>query len=452
MAPVFGDMWGLHLFKGQGRPSNAMQLRHLSLTNFRNYARLELDLPPQGLILIGDNAQGKSNFLEAIYYLATTRSLRAGSDRELINWRTLAEDDLPTARLVAQVARARGLVTVEIAMMARGGPLPPGPPPLQGRGETGANGDVEPRSSLTKRIRLNEIVKRAADLIGQVIVVMFSPNDIDLVAGAPAGRRRYLDIASSQTDVRYMRALQIYNKVLTQRNHLLRLIRERRASSDQLGYWDDQLVEQGSYLIARRRQMLAALSLLAQPRHAQLSNGHESLTLRYLPSALGLGEGTAPETETERQVAEDGAAYDASERAAIAEAFRARLEQERRREIQQGVSLIGPHRDDWQLLANAIDLNVYGSRGQQRTAALSVRLAETEWMRQQTGEPPILLLDDVMSELDAHRRQQVLQSVLGAHQVIIAATELGDYAAEGPLPLPAYRVDNGRITPWEDDG
>ncbi len=401
-----------------------MHLKHLSLTNFRNYVRLELDLPSHIVLLQGGNAQGKTNLLEAIYYLATTRSPRAGADREVVNW--LAGDEpQPFARLVARVQRGDALHQVEITLI--------------GTSRVDSNGP-----SYRKRIRLNGVNKRALDLIGQIPVVLFRPQDIDVVAGPPSLRRRYLDATLCQLDARYCRALQTYNRVLTQRNHLLRSLRERGGDLDQLYFWDQRLVEDGSYLILRRQEVMADLGELAWAIHLELTGERERLRLRYessvqLPEAgyqMPLGLEPSPESGNWHQV---------SDVQSISQAFYAQLRQGRRREISQGMSLIGPHRDDLRFLVGNVDMTVYGSRGQQRTLALTLKLAEVELIRRETGEMPILLLDDVMSELDGSRRDYLMRMIDGAGQVVLTTTDPGVYSADFLAKVTCLRVQEGRI-------
>jgi DNA replication and repair protein RecF len=375
-------------------------IEHLSLTNFRNYSRLELDLPQRVVVLQGDNAQGKTNLLEAIYLLATTKSHRTATERELINW-SMPREGLAVARLLAQVRKARGGIKVEIALR-----------PYRGEGVPDPFG-VE---RVQKRIRINGIPRRAIDLVGQVNVVIFSSQDIDLIGGVPSLRRRYLDLTNSQIDPRYLRALQRYNKVLLQRNHLLRLIQERHDGPEQLDFWDRELLGVGSYLIEQRQLLVAELNHLIQPIHHQLTAGRERLGIAYLPS---VGK----------------------------EDFMERLMEVRKREIAQGMTLVGPHRDDLGFSIDGVDMNVYSSRGQQRTIALSLRLAEAQFMAAKTGDHPILLLDDVLSELDAARRHHLLESIASYQQVIITTTDLDRFTPDFLAQAALFQVSQGEMKP-----
>jgi DNA replication and repair protein RecF len=381
-----------------------MRLTHLSLHNIRNYVRLELDLPSGVSVLLGDNAQGKTNLLEAIYYLATSRSPHAGSDRELVNWLAVEREPLPYGRLVGQVVRGQSKVTIEITLTQQ------------------ANHDERYR----KQIRLNGVAKRAMDLLGQLNAVLFLPEDIALVSGSPSLRRRYLDAMLCQIDPPYCHSLSSYNRVVTQRNALLRDLRERGGDPDQLLFWDDRLVQHGAHLVARRREALVALDALAHAVHGKLTDGVEHLRLDYQPSV-------------EISVQED--------QQAIGAAFRAQLTALRRREIPAGVTLVGPHRDEVRFLINEVDAGIFGSRGQQRTAALALKLAEVGLMQHETGEYPVLLLDDVFSELDAHRRRFLLQWLdNGPQQAIITTTDLHTLPEAFLDRCQLWRVQMGQVS------
>jgi DNA replication and repair protein RecF len=382
-----------------------MRLTHLSLHNFRNYVRLDLDLPGGITVLLGDNAQGKTNLLESIYYLATTRSPHASADRELINWLAAEQEPLPYARLVGRMARGASEVSIEITLT-----------------QQASNG-----SRYSKQIRINGVARRALDLLGQLNVVLFLPEDIALVSGAPSLRRRYLDAMLCQIDPPYCRALSRYNQVVTQRNALLRDLRERGGSPAQLAFWDERLVEHGAQVVARRQTVLVALDELAHAVHASLTNAAERLHLNYVPGVEACGQQEADQISVEYQT---------------------QLEGLRRREIAAGMTLVGPHRDEVRFLINDVDTGVYGSRGQQRTAALALKLAEVDLMHHETGEYPVLLLDDVLSELDAHRRGFLLHYLDDKpQQAIITTTDLQTLPAAFVERCQMWRVQMGRLTP-----
>jgi DNA replication and repair protein RecF len=385
-----------------------MRLTHLSLHNFRNYVRLDLDLGPGVTLLVGDNAQGKTNLLEAIFYLATSRSPHTSADREVVNWLAIEQEPLPYSRLVGRLARSSGELSIEITLVQQ-----------ENNGER-----------YRKQIQINGVAKRAMDLLGQLNVVLFLPQDIDLVSGSPSGRRRYLDVTLCQVDPAYCRTLSRYNQILSQRNALLRDLRERgRSGPGQMAFWDEQLAEHGARLVAGRRDALEALGVLAQEVHRELTAAEERLQISYQPNLDAAGCATTPQIEA---------------------AFRDQLLALRQREMGAGMTLVGPHRDDVRFFIDeaqqAHDAGVYGSRGQQRTIALSLKLAEVEFMRRRTGEQPVLLLDDVLSELDTHRRaflMHVLES--GPQQSILTTTDLRILPHAFLQRCHVWRVEMGRL-------
>lgn len=381
-----------------------MRLSHLSLYNFRNYVRLELDLPSGITILLGDNAQGKTNLLEAIYYLATSRSPHASTDREMINWLSAEQEPLPYTRLVGRVERAGASLTLEITVS-----------------QQSSNG-----ARLQKQVRLNGVGKRAMEILGQLNVVLFLPQDVDVVFGPPSLRRRYLDVTLCQIDPHYCRTLASYNQIVTQRNALLRDMGERGGDPEQLIFWDERLVSLGAYLVAKRQEAVDALDELARAVHHQLTDAGERLQLQYVPSLnLDNQERLPPEIQT---------------------TFQRQLAGLRQRELAAGVTLVGPHRDEMRFSINGMDAGVFGSRGQQRTAALALKLAEVELMRRETGEPPVLLLDDVLSELDAHRRQFLLRELTsGQQQALLTVTDLQTLPPAFVHNCQLWQVEMGRL-------
>lgn len=399
-----------------------MQITHLSLTNFRNYARLEIDFPAGPVVLVGANAQGKTNLLEAIYYLATSRSPYTYSDRQLINW--LAEDDvLPFARVVGDVTNADGSTTkIEITLQK----IP-----------NGSGGE-----RLQKSIRVDGLDRRAMDLLGRVNVVFFVPQDLALVEGSPSGRRRYLNVTLCQTDSIYCRALSDYDKLITQRNALLRRIRDGYAAPGELTYWDEQVAANGAILIEGRQRLLRDLESKAQNIHYDLTNGLEYLELRYLP-------GFTPTAEGDGQLSFNTKGLDIHRQLnaeEIAPQFCRALHSNRRREIDRGMTLIGPHRDDIRFEVNEHDLGHYGSRGQARTAVMALKLAELAWMYDAVGEWPVLLLDEVVAELDAQRRAYLLAAVEETQQAVLATTEAELFTEEFLERSTRWHVSAGQIT------
>ncbi|MCB0201954.1 MAG: DNA replication and repair protein RecF, partial [Anaerolineae bacterium] len=318
-----------------------MFLAHLSLTNFRNYSRLEIDLAPGITLLQGGNAQGKTSFLEAMAFLSTSRSLLASAERELVNW--LAWDEpLPFARLVGDLDFDGRKQRVEITIMqvgekASGSPL------------------------LRKEVRINGVNKRAIDLVGQMPTVLFLPQDIELISGSPSVRRRYLDIALCQMYGDYCRSLSAYNKILQQRNALLKSLRERGGSREQLAFWDEQMIRSGSLLMAHRAAFLADLEAEANLRQQALTDGRERLHIQYLASVDGLSSDQENSNDTAFSddngwFAEAASVFMTHDQQEIAAVFQEELARGRSREVAAGMSLVGPHRDDVGFVAQGRNL------------------------------------------------------------------------------------------------
>jgi DNA replication and repair protein RecF len=389
-----------------------LHITRLSLTNFRNYRHLAVDLPASAVVIQGDNAQGKTNLLESLYLLATTKSHRAASDRELLHHDARSED-IPVARVCAGAQRARGDVKLEIVL----------------RGDTATSPGVadenDPAISpvpVRKQVRVNGVARRSADLVGQINVVMFTAEDIELATGRAALCRRYLDMVNCQLDRGYLRSLQRYQKVLVQRNHLLRLLQEGEAQPDQLDFWDDELVKSGSYLILQRGRLVEALSGHAGEIHRHISGGVEDLRLAYAPNVTA--DGSLPEIES---------------------AFSEALQKRRKRETLVGMTLSGPHRDSLSFSVDGTDVTRFGSRGQQQTVVLSLKLAEAKHMVAEVRDYPIILLDDVFSELDLQRRKHLLALVTLYQQVLITATDLGCFDPSFLARTTRFRVSQGAI-------
>ncbi len=362
-----------------------MHLRQLALTNFRNYARQDLDFEPGPVLLLGQNAQGKTNLLEALFLLATGRSERAETDADYISW-TARDEVQPYTRVVGAAHRATGDLTVEVAVLGR----------------AGAKGLVA-----SKRFKLNGVPKRGSDVIGAITAVLFTTDDMELVKGAPSGRRRYLDIMLSQVDRAYLRALQRYTKVITQRNALLKRIQDGAAQSSELAYWDDELSRDGAVILTTRAAAVTQLAIAASAMHARLSGEREQFALAYQPRFI--------DAWTPARIIDAGTD-------AVAAALLDKLHATHARDIAAGVTLSGPHRDDLSMTLGGESAASFASRGQQRTAALSLRLAEANLLHARGGEHPILLLDDVLSELDESRRASVLAAI-AADQIWITSPD-----------------------------
>ena len=396
----------------------------MSLVNFRNYESLDLDLEPGLILMHGDNGQGKSNLLEALYLLAIAKSPRTSSDKELVRLDSVADGSYSSVSATIQLEDGPIRVQLDFKTVL---PSPDGPEQPQ----TEAQGAHAEGMSVQKYVRVNGAPRRAADLVGQVMAVMFSADDLQLVYGSPTVRRRYLDILISQLDRRYLRSLQRYQRVMAQRNHLLRMIREGRSREDELDYWNEELVSEGRYVMSERVHAVSELSKQAGPIHGELTGQSETLELVYRPSV-------------------PSGADDSLE--AVAEKLRGALDEQRTREIAQGVTLSGPHRDDLQLLIDGVDVGVYASRGQSRTATLAMRLAEAQYLADRRGQRPVLLLDDVLSELDSTRRAHVLDRVSDYEQCFITTTGADSIEKRFLSRMRRLSVRGGRVEAVEAHG
>jgi DNA replication and repair protein RecF len=380
-----------------------MRVTRLELFDYRNYSHLHLEPSPGLNLIVGPNAQGKTNLLESLYALATTKSARASRDTDLVRFGAQA------CRIVADVERdMSGEVTVEMAIAAAG--------------TTGTE---------RKLVKVNHGKQaRVTDLIGNLNAVLFSSTDLDIVRGEPEERRRFLNYEIAQVSPRYVLALGSYRRALEQRNRLLKDVRWGNAGTDSLDAWTVQIIEHGSKLIERRRAYLEKLSVHAAEMHRSLTDGIETLTLDYVPSFS-----LPPDAVTAEQVAE---------------AFRDALAAVRRDEIQRGSTLLGPQRDDLLFRvgadeASAVDARTFGSQGQQRTVALSLRLAERRLIEEMVGEPPVVLLDDVLSDLDERRRGQIFALALSGGQTFLTTTDLTAIPEKAVADAHVWRVTAGTV-------
>jgi DNA replication and repair protein RecF len=391
-----------------------MHVTTLALRDFRNYQRLDLQLSSGTTLLYGPNAAGKTSVLEALFFLATTRSPRISADRELVRWEAVGEAGVtPFARIVAEVQKLAGKTRLEVIVQRR------------------ADDEGQLTNTSQKLVRVDKRPVRALDLVGQLRVVLFTPADLTLVDGPPSERRRYLDITLSQLDPHYVRTLAQYQKLVQQRNSLLRSWRERRrppkAVDDELAYWDREMAATGGYVLAERLRAVQELNGIVGDLFRAITGTEQPLHVAYLPS-FDLGGATAPGPLAERL----GQALIAA----------------RREELARGQTSLGPHRDDLSFTVGGIDLGRYGSRGQQRSVTLALKLGEAELMRQRSGETPVLLLDDLLSELDARRRDHLLRAISRpGQQTLLSATDLSDFTPEFLQNATKLRVEEGKIYP-----
>ena len=407
-----------------------MLLTHLSLTNYRNFARLDLEVPCGPILLVGANAQGKTSLLEAIYYLATLTSFHASSDRELISFHA-DQEPLAVARIVADFRH----VLPETALA---GTRPAGSHRLEIRlirDET--NGSLR----LRKEVLLDGVPRKIGEAFGIFTAVLFLPQMLNVVEGSPEDRRRYLNLSLGQVWPHYAGYLAEYNRVLTQRNALLKALGEQGGDPAQLDYWDEQLATLGAQIIYARIQAVQELERLARPFHNQLTRSQELLRLDYQPSYDPVPPPTL-QIELPMNLSIDRSGIPVEK---IRTGFISQLRQRRAEEIQRGVTRIGPHRDELRFVSNGIDLGIYGSRGQGRTAVLSMKLAEVAWMKEKTGQWPVLLLDEVLAELDPGRRADLLSRLMDSEQTMLTTTDLDLFTAEYVRQARVWQIQAGQV-------
>jgi DNA replication and repair protein RecF len=367
-----------------------MRVAALELYDFRSWPTLSLT-PGDGLnVLVGPNAQGKTNILEALYALATTKSHRTSRDADLVRF------GAPAARVAATIAKeSAGETLLELALGAPG------------------------QGSAAKLVKVNHGKQpRVTDLLGHLNAVLFASTDLDIIRGEPAERRQFLNYEIAQVSPRYVLALAAYRRALEQRNRLLKDIRHGGSRPDSLEAWSGPLIEHGARLIERREQWVGALSVHAATIHRTLTDGAETLKIDYQRSVPTEGR-----TDFEE----------------IHAAFTDALAKVRREELSRGQTALGPQRDDLIFRIgpdeeSLVDARTFGSQGQQRTVALALRLAERQLIEEQTGEAPIVLLDDVLSDLDETRRNQIFALALSGGQAFLTTTDVS------ALPLDAVRA------------
>jgi len=397
-----------------------MHLNHLSLTNFRNFARLDIDVPRRSVLLVGRNAQGKTSLLEAIYFLATFSSFQTHTDRQLVNFH-VAKDSLAVARLVADYQRGKRVHRIEVRIIVE------------------AVGALGLRAR--KEILLDGVKRAANEVIGHFNAVLFIPQMSQVIEGAPEDRRRYLNLALAQAIPGYAKTLGDYHAAITQRNALLKQLSERGGDAAQLDFWDKSLVESGAQIILWRSQSIQELERLAARAHHKLTRGKEILRIAYDPAFDPL-----PRPEGQFALKLDAPADRSTlELEPVKKGFADALRKLRPEEISRGVTTIGPHRDEVRFLANGINLGDYGSRGQVRTTLLALKLAEVSWMKERTGEWPVILLDEVMAELDTERRADLLSALEETEQSLLTTTDLNLFSPEFAQAAALWQVQDGKV-------
>lgn len=358
-----------------------MIIKSLELADFRNYEAINISFDKGTNILYGDNAQGKTNILEAIYVSATTKSHKGSKDKEIINFNK-------------EEAHIRTYLEKE---------------------DVEYRVDMHLRKNKSKGIAIDgQKIKKAADLLGLLNVVFFSPEDLAIIKNGPSERRRFADMELCQLDNFYIYNLNHYNKIINQRNKLLKDISFNSGLKDTLNIWDSQLVSFGSKIIERRKLFTEQLCEIIGDIHKKLSGGKEELIVKYEPDVS-------------------------------IEEFESKMRENQEKDIRYKMTQSGPHRDDFSFIVNGIDIRKFGSQGQQRTAALSLKLSEIELVKKMTKDTPVLLLDDVLSELDSNRQNYLLNSI-GNIQTIITCTGLDEFINNRFEINKIFKVSNGVIS------
>lgn len=368
-----------------------MNIERLQLTNYRNYESLTLDFSPNINVFIGENAQGKTNVMESIYVLAMAKSHRTSNDKELIRW------EADYGKIEGVVQKRYGSLPIELTVSKKG-----------------------------KKGKINHLEQtRLSNYIGQMNVVMFAPEDLNIVKGSPQLRRRFIDMEIGQISPVYLHDLLTFQKLLKQRNSILKSNQGRSTFNDVMfDIYTEQYIHAAVQIIRKRFQFVDLLQEWAEPIHANISRGLEKLVIQYCPIAGLEASQTAEEME---------------------EHLLKKLAEGKKRELERGVTLIGPHRDDLQFFVNDYDVQIYGSQGQQRTTALSLKLAEIELIKQETKDTPILLLDDVLSELDDYRQTHLLNTIQEEVQTFVTTTSVEGIHHETMKHAKMFHVKQGTI-------
>lgn len=368
-----------------------LYIKEITLTNYRNYTKTTIPFENKVNVILGENAQGKTNVMESIFVLSMAKSHRTSNDKELIKW------DCEYAKLSGIVEKHRGPATLDLVISTKG-----------------------------KKAKYNHIEqKKLSQYIGSINTVMFAPEDLNLVKGSPQVRRKFIDMEIGQVSPVYMHDLSRYQKILQQRNQYLKQLQTKKQTDlSLLDVLTLQLSEMAAKILKKRFEFLQLLQQWAEPIHKGISRGLETLKIEYKNSI---------------DVSED------ADLSKMLEAYHQKFDKIKSREIDRGVTLAGPHRDDLLFYVNEKDVQTFGSQGQQRTTALSLKLAEIELIHQEVGEYPILLLDDVLSELDDFRQSHLLNTIQGKVQTFVTTTSIEGIHHETLEKAATYHVEAGQI-------
>ncbi|NRD77425.1 DNA replication/repair protein RecF [Bacillus sp. BRMEA1] len=368
-----------------------MYIETIALKNYRNYEQLSIEFENKVNVILGENAQGKTNVMESIYVLAMAKSHRTSNDKDLIRW------DQDYAKIEGRVHKQHSSIPLELVISKKG-----------------------------KKAKCNHIEQqKLSQYVGNLNVVMFAPEDLNLVKGSPQVRRRFIDMEIGQISPIYLHDMSQYQKILQQRNHYLKMLQiKKQTDQTMLEILTEQFIQMAVKVVKKRFEFLHLLENWAKPIHHSISRGLESLEIHYKPSV---------------EVLED---QDLSKMVAR---FEEKFGKVREREIERGTTMFGPHRDDLLFIVNDRDVQTFGSQGQQRTTALSVKLAEIELIHKEIGEYPILLLDDVLSELDDYRQSHLLNTIQGKVQTFVTTTSVEGIDHQTLKEASTYVVRSGVI-------
>jgi DNA replication and repair protein RecF len=368
-----------------------MHIEQLALKNYRNYKDISIDFENKVNVFLGENAQGKTNIMESIYVLAMAKSHRTTNDKDLIRW------DTEYAKIEGRIKKRHGSIPMQLVISKKG-----------------------------KKAWFNHIEQqRLSQYIGNMNVVMFAPEDLNLVKGSPQVRRRFIDMEIGQVSPVYLHGVSQYMKILQQRNHYLKMMQIKRSTDEtMLDILTEQFIEAAVKTTIKRFEFLKILEKWAQPIHKGISRGTETLEIRYEPSVNVL---------------------EGQDLSKMIEVFQEKFTKVKQREMERGTTLFGPQRDDVTFYVNGRNVQTFGSQGQQRTTALSVKLAEIDLIHSEIGEYPILLLDDVLSELDDYRQSHLLNTIAGKVQTFVTTTSIEGIDHQTMKEASTFIVNAGEI-------
>lgn len=374
-----------------------MKIKYLSLTNFRNYKKLDINFEEKIVVLQGNNTQGKSNLIEAIFFLTSAKSNRGGNSMNVINWKE------NFTRILGEIEKNGQKCKIEIIIIKN--------------------------NKLQRKIKVNKLVKKQADLTGEFNAVLFSPEDLNLVFSFPSARRRYLNLLISQISWKYTSFLTEFKKVISYRNKLLFDIKKNEAQINQLDFWNEKLVQLGSFIILERKKAIDFYNSLLSETYQKISNKEEKIYIKYLP---GLPSKNSIIKEEDFNLTD------------IYNIFKEKLQKYQQQEIQAGVTLFGPQRDDFKFILTGRDVANFGSQGEQKSVVLATKIVELDFLQKLTGYRPVLLIDDIFSELDKKRRDCIL-NLIKKQQTIITTTDIEYIKPQFRGDMQIFQIEEGKV-------